>query len=272
MPFIRSMGTTLHYGVSGDGSPVVALHGSASSGAQWRSLSGYLGGRHRVLTPDLAGCGRSGRIGGPAGLSREAAFLAPLLAAQAGPVHLVGHSFGGAVALEIAALLPGLVRSLTLFEPCAFRVLDGAEPDLADEIGTVADTIAARAATGEHLSAMAAFIDYWNGPGAWARTSAELRARLLPQLESVLDHFSAIAATPSRLDAIIAPVLVLAGLDTPLPALRTAELVAERIPQARLLLVPEVGHMAPITDPHLIDPLVGAHIAGIPAMPLAVAA
>jgi lipase len=271
MPTIHSMGTTLHYGVSGDGPPVVALHGSASTGAQWRSLVGCLGGRHRVITPDLAGYGRSGLPQAPRTLAAEAAFLAPLVTQAGEPVHLVGHSFGGAVALEIASRMPACVRSLTLIEPAAFHLFAAAgEHALADEIRTLADTIASRAASGEREAAVRAFIDYWNGAGAWSRTGSSLRAFFLACLDRILSNFDAIGvAAPSLapLKRIAVSTLALMGLGSRLPSMRTTELIAGAIPAAKLALIPDAGHMAPLTDPHLVDPLIRAHLAAAATVP-----
>ena len=51
MAMQHSLGSGLRYGVAGDGAPVIALHGSASTGAQWRSRVGYIEGRFRVTCP-----------------------------------------------------------------------------------------------------------------------------------------------------------------------------------------------------------------------------
>jgi pimeloyl-ACP methyl ester carboxylesterase len=92
--------TELHCPVQGTGAPVVALHGSASSGGQWRSLVGYLEGSFQVLTPDLPGNGRSPALCPAAsGLAPVADALDRVIARPGQPVHLVGHSFGAAVAL-----------------------------------------------------------------------------------------------------------------------------------------------------------------------------
>ncbi len=102
----------------GAGVPVVLLHGSASDSRQWRSLTGWISGRYRVIAPDLPGYGGSHRVRRGATLETLAETLAPMLTPGA-PVHLVGHGFGGAVALKAACMFPGHVRSLTLIEPTA---------------------------------------------------------------------------------------------------------------------------------------------------------
>src|SRR5690606_10580193 len=76
---------------------IVFAHASASTGRQWSALAGGFGTRYRVLAPDFAG-GVSGDS-----LEQDIAVLGDAIAAAAGPVHLIGHSYGGAVAI-LAAL------------------------------------------------------------------------------------------------------------------------------------------------------------------------
>ncbi len=271
MGFQGTTARMVYWASHGDGAPVVALHGSASTGAQWRTLTGYLSGRYRVMTPDLAGYGRSGRPLAPQSLAAEAAFLRPVFDAAGGPVHLVGHSFGGAVALAVAITMPQAVRSLTLIEPAAFRLLagsDGADMLLAQEIAAVAHEVRSAARGGRAGAAAERFIDYWNGPGAWARSSDRLRGFVLGCVDRVVANFAALEApglTLRALSGLACPTLVAAGLDTPLPALRTAELVAGAIPGAELRLIAGAGHMAPLTDPHVVDPMIGRHLSAVDA-------
>lgn len=124
LPFVRS---------SGRGGPaVLCLHSSGSSSRPVGRARLRLGHRYRVLAADLVGHGKSAgwRDGEEPTLEREAERLAPILEAEADDVHLVGHSYGAAVAVKLALALPGRVRSLALYEPVKFRLLlDAPEPD-----------------------------------------------------------------------------------------------------------------------------------------------
>jgi pimeloyl-ACP methyl ester carboxylesterase len=111
---------------------------------------------------------------------------------------------------------------------------------------------------------MAHFVDYWNGAGAWLRLGVEQRARLTPQLGAVLSNFAAGFADATALDACAAltcPVQLVMGLQSKAPAQRVTELIAEAIPQARLTLVGDAGHMAPVTHPGVVNAIIERHLA-----------
>lgn len=101
-----------------EGPLLVLLHGYTGSKENWLPLMPYLGGRHRVIAPDLPGWGDSSRrIGADYGYAAQAERLARWLAQVApGPVDLVGHSMGGGIAAVLAARHPGQVRRLVLMD------------------------------------------------------------------------------------------------------------------------------------------------------------
>jgi pimeloyl-ACP methyl ester carboxylesterase len=112
---------------------VMLLHGLTASGAFWRDLVTELEGRGvRGLVPDLLGFGRSRAIGTTFALDEHVAAVRRLLDEHAaGPVVVVGHSFGGAVAAALAAAAPEQVRQLVLISPPVFRDAAAAQQRLA---------------------------------------------------------------------------------------------------------------------------------------------
>ena len=259
MPIVDVNGVVLHYAEAGAGDCVVLLHSSASSGRQWRPLAEALADRFHVVAPDLYGYGRTGAWPAetPLTLSDEAALVRAAIdasaARQTSTLHLVGHSYGGAVALRFALENPERIRSLTLIEPVAFHLLrDGARSDraLLGEVALLARAVSDAVAAGAPDRAMAHFVDYWNGAGAWARLAAETRDQLTARAQKVALDFAAVEAERTRLDAhrkITAPGLVLLGTESPRPTRRIAAMLAATLPSARHQAIAGAGHMAPLT-------------------------
>jgi pimeloyl-ACP methyl ester carboxylesterase len=243
---------------------VLLLHCSGSSGAQWRSLKEKLGARYRVIAPDLIGYGTSAPWsgGGEFSLAQEAAALP----AFDEPVHLVGHSYGGGVALHIARTRPELLASLTLIEPSAFHLLrDGDEIDRAAlrEIGEVAAWAQAALLTGDYMRAFGRFVDYWSGPGAWTAMPAEKRGAFAPQLAKVALEFHALFTEPAGIDhvrGIVAPTLIVQGGCTALPSRCVVKRLRDALPGAAFRVVQGAGHMLPLTHRDAVNALVAAHL------------
>jgi len=118
-------GSRVEYLELGSGDPVVLLHSSGSSATQWRSLAERLGERYKVIAPNLYNYGGTSQWPGrrPFHLECEAEIVLALLKRVNKRAHLVGHSYGGAVALHVAGLRRDLLQSLTLIEPVAFHLL-----------------------------------------------------------------------------------------------------------------------------------------------------
>jgi len=151
---------------------IVALHSSGAGASQWNYLAKALGGGYEVLAPEHFGNESSGPWSGerPFTLADEAARTIALIDKWEGKVHLVGHSYGGGVALHVAVARPGRIASLALYEPSAFHLLrqmngDGVEAFA--EITSVARRTCEGIVTGDYRGAASAFVNYWNGPGAW---------------------------------------------------------------------------------------------------------
>lgn len=258
----------LSFREEGAGVPVVLLHGTCNSGAQWCDLSRHLASRYRVLAPDLAGYGASQAVlpRHDGALAGHADMVRALITACGEPAHVVGHSFGGAVALKVALDMPDAVRSLTLIEPAAFHLLRGGgrqDRCLYAIIRAVADVIAASAAADRPEEGVARFVDFWNGEGAWAAARSESRAAAVSQVARITDDFAALFGEASTVEAcrkVHKPTLCLTGMSSPAVTRRISRLVADAIPGAQFHVVLGAGHMLPVTHPRIVDPIVAGHL------------
>ena len=269
MPTIDFRGATVSYAATGHGETVLALHSSGCSGAQWRGLAEAIGAQYRLCAPDLIGYGSSAPWQGPGRLrlGDEVHRVAAVLEACPGPVHLVGHSYGGAVALKLAREQGARLASLTLIEPVAFHLLCNREPLAArcyGEIRRLADDVAAAIVAGRPDSAMRFFVDYWGGPGSWEALVEKQRERLLRVAPKVpLDFWASITEPASLSDyaEIDVPTLLIGGGSSPQPTRRIFELLAKAIPASRGLVLRGAGHMAPLTDGDRVNRAIVQHIA-----------
>lgn len=242
-------------------STVIALHSSGMSGRQWRTLAERLGGQHRVLTPDFIGSGANPPwpVEQPFHFSQDVVELQKLIAAQSEPVHLVGHSYGGFIALQLLRdeATRARVRSVVVYDPVAFGVL-AARPD---------GELPFDDKTGGDEAWFRIFVEWWNGEGAWDSLPAPSRAQFLKVGRKVYFEVKSLVydETPASAYASFAgPALVLNGSRTPAPAQRVGALVAEALPKGERSLVEGAGHMGPLTHASEVNDVIASHLAKVP--------
>jgi len=245
---------------AGSGPSVVCLHANASTSAQWRLLTELLSPNYRVLTPDSYGAGKSPdwHLNREITLGDEASFIEPVLSLAGSSIALVGHSYGAAVALIAALPNPARIRALVLYEPTLFSLVDAqsAPPNGADGIRHVAQAAAAALDRADKDCAAEHFIDYWMGAGSWNAMPIGRKQAIADSVRNVHRWAHALFTEPTPVQAFSAldmPILYLLGQRSPEPTHAVARILLPVLPRARLLELPGLGHMAPITHPEVVN-------------------
>src|SRR3954469_14746444 len=260
-----------------DAAPAVLVHGLGGAALNWTTSSAFLAVGIAAGAPALAGVGSTPPPhDGNYSLNTHMRAVEALIEADGrGPVHLLGNSMGGAVAVLLAARRPDLVRTLTLISPA---LPYWTPTKWRSQIGTLALPVVGPRLSGRVTRLSPAqrvdgaialcFADPRSVPPGWrdaAIKDAERRARqtYAPDALSRSTRGLIAASLPrspeglvAALDRITAPTLVLHGgrdLLVPVAASRRA---VRRMPNARLVVLPRAGHVAQMETPNLVARLV----------------
>ena len=252
----------------GGARPVLALHCSLAHSGAWTGLAEGLSGVTLTAT-DQIGHGRAPDWDGVADLhgdvTRASVAMAESLG-DGGPIDLMGHSFGGTVALRIALERPDLVRSLTLVEPVIFAAAKSVgdpafAPFHADHLG-FADLVR----KGSRPAAAAMFHGVWGTGGQFAELPAKTQSYMLDRIHFIVAQNPVLlddAAGLLRymgLESLGIPTFLIDGaLSPPIINAVQSELM-RRLPMATRLTVPGAGHMVSITHAGVVAPKVQAHL------------
>jgi pimeloyl-ACP methyl ester carboxylesterase len=254
MPDLELDGRRVHYLDEGGGEPVICfVHGFPFEIGMWRPQVEHLVARgHRCIAPDLFGFGRSdvpaerSDYSIPGYADQVAGVLDAL---DTGPVVLGGLSMGGYIALDLIHRRPELVRALVLADTRAEADSDEARQRRADQQTFLAGG-------GERSSLAEGLLDALIGKQGPDRERAIRTARAFMLATPVEGWIGALEAMRTRADAtpwlggIAVPTLVLVGLDDTLTPVPAATTLAEGIPGAELVVLPDVGHVSNLEGPH----------------------
>jgi 3-oxoadipate enol-lactonase len=243
--------------VSGQGDPVVMIHGLGGTSNTFQPLMGALAGYH-VIRPDMPGCGRSDMPVEALSIAGHAAAVLGLLrGADIARAHYVGHSMGTLVCQHIAETRPDCVASLTLFGALT-------EPTEAARTGLRARAGMAR------TQGMAGIADQIIAGTLAPRTHAENPAAVAFVRETILRqppegyarNCEALAnATMADLHRIAAPTLLVTGDCDPVAPVGMAQVLADGISEAALTVLDRCGHWVTVEQAADAARLMAGHLA-----------
>ena len=243
MPHASVNGVRLYYEERGQGTPILGLHGAGSSAIFWEDAAERLSALGRVITYDRRGCARSERPQPYERTSvREQAddALALLRALDAEPAVLIGRSYGGTVALELALRHPASALGIALLEAGT----KGLSPEYDEWFDSVATT-AERAASERGAEAVGEVV-VGHVFGAWEELPAVWRDVFTMNGPALLAEVRGGEETDNaRLAELRVPALVVTADNSPEPIRQGSAALERALPQART---------ARVGGDHAIDP------------------
>jgi len=272
----------IEYDEQGTGPTLVLVPGSCSTGSAWRPVIKEFGDSFRCVTTSLLGYGQSAerRLDSEPSVELEVEIVERVIAkasAGAETVHLVGHSFGGSVALLAALRKRARIASVTVLEAPVPAILRhcGEEPHFRAFRDMTDGYFAAW--HGGDPEAIRTMIDFYGGEGTWSSWPERVRAYAVETTPvNMLDWGCAYEhpLSPAMLSAIDVPVAVAVGAQSHPAICRANGLVAMAISGASFKAIAGASHFMISTHPAQVARLIAAHVAGErspPVMPPSIA-
>jgi pimeloyl-ACP methyl ester carboxylesterase len=245
MPFVENQGTKIYWDEQGQGAPILLIMGLGYGSLMWHRSRPVLAQCYRTLAFDNRGVGMSDVPPGPYSIATMAGDAAAVLdAAGVASAHVFGVSMGGMIAQEFALQFPRRTRSLTL------GCTSPGGPSAVRAESNVIDILLARGMTPEQArTAILPYIYDASTPRQRIDEDLNLRLRSLPSPEGYAAQLQAIRSWEgySRIAGITAPTMVIHGKSDALIPTANGELIARRIPGAKLVLLEHASHML-LTD------------------------
>jgi pimeloyl-ACP methyl ester carboxylesterase len=233
-----SDGFSLAYLAYGSGEPLVLIHGVLGDYRDWQHLVEGLRGDYHVIAPSLrASFPNSSTVADAWSDADDVIELIERL--DVGKVHLVGHSLGGAIALNIAVRRPDLLRTLVLEEPASV------EGERSPEMQSLFDRVIQQIGRGETEAATRDFLNFVSGPGYFDSQSAACRRMLLQNVATLSIGQLPPRTTCADAGMVQTPILYVTGERSPR---RTSPLKA-CLPQHDSATISNASHGAHSDNP-----------------------
>jgi esterase len=238
---VRVNGVSLYYEEHGAGEPIVCIHGMGSSAAVWGEAAAVLATRGRTIVYDRRGCFRSERpepyVTNVHQHADDAAALIDAL--DAAPAIVIGRSYGGATAIDLALRYPDRVRALVLLEAALLALSEGAmrwAADINQHVFAAAE--ADMSTVGETLLRSVLGDAGWEG---FPEPAKQMFAANGPAIVAEL-RGGDLDVSAEQLGAIVQPTLLVAAKDSPPAFAKVTNLTAAAMPSAKVEWI-EGGHL-----------------------------
>jgi pimeloyl-ACP methyl ester carboxylesterase len=255
----------IDYHEEGSGPTLVCVPGSWGTRSAWRGVIAALDGRFRVVTTSLLGYGGTAerRSAADTSIAHETDIIEAVIRRAGGPVHLVGHSFGGQACLALAMRGDTPLISLSVIEPTATNLLPLAEDaELYQQVTALRDAYFRAFESGDKEAARHV-IDLHDGAGSFNALPSRVRDYVMATTATnVLDWRSGLGldAPLPAYAAIEVPALVIRGGRGHPYIARSAEVLSNAMPHASLVTIPGAAHSMITTHAAEVAKLIADHV------------
>jgi pimeloyl-ACP methyl ester carboxylesterase len=263
MPILKSGLFNIDYVDAGSGPAVVLIHSSASNNKQWRRMIEENQHQYRFLAVNLFGYGDTTAWSEDLiqSIDDQVGLIEAVSELVNGQVCLVGHSLGGAVAAYSAMKLGEKISGIVLLEANPFPLLNNVEWQYAyNEIVALKDYVLLHGRDNNDWGKVGEkFVNYWIGEGAWALLSPQRQASFISALPNNRYEWDAVMQADVGEEvwkSISASTLVVRAKETTASTMGIYEIFQQICPHWEFQQVSEGGHMAPVTHPHLVNPII----------------
>jgi len=264
MTIISVQGHDIHFVTRGDsGRATLLLHSTGIGSIQWMRFARRLKDR-RCFIPDFMNYppSESWKGEGPPDWQVDLEACRALVLSQDEPVDIVGHSYGGHIALHLAHDHPDRVRRLALHEPIAWGIFQSAGPE---EMQIAFQNLRERFFPEPPLSPeewLRKFVDYWNTPGEWDRLGERRKENWRVRFLKIHHEVKHLCFDPYDLEhwaSIQTPTLLTVSENATAEEAVACQLLADKMGAAQCVETPG-GHLAPITHSAAVLPLLAQGI------------
>ena len=254
MPKIRIRDIEMHYEETGQGTPLLLIHGLGSSARDWERQVPYFSKNYRVITFDVRGHGQTDKPAGPYGIrlfAEDTAEFMKILNIES--AHVVGISMGGMIALQLATIIPERIRSLVVVNTGAELIVRSFREFLMVLQRKLIVRLLGMRKMGEVLSGRLfpdpeheelrkIFVDRWaeNDPRAYRDS-----------MQGLLGW-----SVTEQLSSIQCPTLIVSA-DHDYTPVAIKEAIVAKMPNAKLAVIPNSRHAVPVERPEEFNQIVG---------------
>jgi lipase len=251
MAILRTpLGRTVKIIERGNGTPAVFLHSGVGSAGEWREVFSRWPEGYRLIAVDAYRDGTGPGAPRQRTLGDYADQVHAVMNHVGEPVHLIGFSWGGTTGLHVAVTTPEVLASLTVVEPEAYSLLKEEHPQAFAEIAELRDRCREHIRADRWYQAFEEFVDFYNGPGTFARWPTDRREAFLDDQRAQGDLWDVLFDAPltaEPLATVAVPVHVVEGSATDAVDHAICDVVLRRVPHAEHCVIEGAGHMIPLS-------------------------